>query len=127
MDDSEIINLYWKRSENLALTRLAKQRAAKRSAGQADISLSELEECIPDAAAAPEQLADNETITQTLNLFLAALPPLHRRVFVRRYWYMSSMSEIAGDYGLSVSNTKTILSRARKRLRKTLEKEGISL
>ena len=46
-------------------------------------------------------------------------------VFVRRYWYFSSVAEIAGEYGLSESNVKMILSRARGKLKRALEREGV--
>ena len=114
-------------TRNLALNRLERYRAEKRNFGQADAALAELEECVPDTAVMPERVAESEMITQALNRFLAALPPLHRGIFVRRYWYISSIAEIAGDYGLSVSNTKTILFRTRKRLKENFVKEGISL
>ena len=70
-------------------------------------------------------MEDRELIVSVLNGFLDALPRRDRMVFLRRYWYFSSVAEIAGEYGLSQSNVKMILSRGRGKLKKALEKEGV--
>jgi RNA polymerase sigma-70 factor (ECF subfamily) len=114
-------------TRNLAFNRLEKQRAQKRNFGQILASLTELEECLPDTTATMEKLDDSQMITRTLNVFLEGLSIMPRKVFVRRYWYLSSIDEIAQDYSLSVSNVKSILFRTRKELKKELEKEGILL
>ena len=48
-------------------------------------------------------------------------------MFLRRYWYMSSIKEIAKDYELSEGKVKMILLRIRNKLKQVLEKEGIYL
>ena len=113
-----------KLTRNLALNRYRRRRADKRGGGQVPLALEELGEC----AAAPsgmEGVEDRELIVSVLNGFLDALPRRDRMVFLRRYWYFSSVAEIAGEYGLSQSNVKMILSRGRGKLKKALEKEGV--
>jgi len=44
---------------------------------------------------------------------------------MRRYWYLSSVREIAEEYGLSESKVKMTLLRLRSKLKTVLEKEGI--
>ncbi len=122
-----LLTFLGKITRNLALNRLEKYHAQKRNFGQSAIALSELEECIPDMTATPENFAESETITQTINLFLTGLSEINRKIFMRRYWYMSGIDEIASDHGMSVSKVKSILFRTRKKLKKFLEKEGISL
>jgi RNA polymerase sigma-70 factor (ECF subfamily) len=90
-------------------------------------ALSELEDCVPDASAALERVLDSGVITEALNAFLAGLQPANRRVFMRRYWYADSVEEIAKSCGMTVSKVKSILFRARKKLKSNLEKEGIAL
>lgn len=114
-------------TRNLALNRLEKHHAQKRNLGQSAIALSELEECIPDMTATPESFADSEPITQVINLFLSGLTETNRKIFIQRYWYISGIDEIASHHGMSVSKVKSILFRTRKKLKKFLEKEGISL
>ena len=48
-------------------------------------------------------------------------------IFLRRYWYLSSIQEIAGDYEMSESKVKMTLLRVRNKLKQLLEKEGIIL
>ncbi|MBQ6014562.1 MAG: RNA polymerase subunit sigma-70, partial [Firmicutes bacterium] len=62
-----------------------------------------------------------------LNDFLAGLEAEKRKVFMRRYWYMDGISEIARLYGLTESNVKVILYRLRQQLKDVLSKEGFEI
>ena len=48
-------------------------------------------------------------------------------MFIRRYWYMDSIADIAQRFSLSQSKVKTMLFRSRAQLRAYLEKEGYVL
>lgn len=113
-------------TRNLSLNRYEKYSAKKRGVGQTTLVLEELKECIPSPDRV-EQVIDDMLIVETLNRFLAALPSETRRFFVRRYWYLSPVKEIAYDYSVSESKVKMSLMRTRNELKKVLEKEGISL
>lgn len=113
-------------TRNLAINQYQKSHAAKRGFGQVPLALSELEACI-SGTGTPEQTVEDALITQALDTFLAELDETSRKVFVRRYWYLSDTKEIARDYKMSVSKVKSILHRLRAKLREHLEKEGISL
>lgn len=110
-------------TRNLSLNKLEKYTAQKRGAGQAALVLEEVKECIPTSSYV-EQAIDNMLLADTINRFLADLPSETRKFFVRRYWYLSSVREIASDYGVSESKVKMSLVRTRKKLKKILEKEG---
>ena len=60
-----------------------------------------------------------------LDAFLRTLTPENRVVFLRRYWYVDTIAEIAVRYGLSESAVQMRLSRTRSKLSTYLEKEGI--
>jgi len=62
-----------------------------------------------------------------LNRFLDDLPEEKMKIFMRRYWYMSPIKEIADDFAMGESKVKMILSRSRSKLKQILEKEGIIL
>ena len=113
-------------TRNLSLNRYEKYSAKKRGAGQTALVLEELKECIPSPEHV-EQAVDDMMLEETLNRFLAALPSETRKFFVRRYWYLSPVKEIASDYAVSESRVKMSLMRTRNKLKKVLEKEGISL
>ena len=58
---------------------------------------------------------------------LESLPVKKRTIFVQRYWYLRSISEIAKEFDVSESNIKITLFRIRNKLKNVLEKEGIVL
>ncbi len=113
-------------TRNLSLNRWEKLSAEKRGGGQVLLALEELAECIP-AQNDTGQIAEDMVIKDVLDRFLGGLPEEARKIFVRRYWYMSSVREISEEYGLSESKTAVVLFRTREKLRTVLEEEGIVL
>ena len=111
-------------TRNLALQRYEKMNAAKRGSGQVPLALHELEACIP-VKNHVEQVVDQLALTEILNVFLEGLSAETRKVFMRRYWFLWSVKEIAAEYGISESKVKVTLHRTRRKLRTLLEKEGI--
>jgi len=114
-------------TRNLSLNLYKKKKAEKRGFGQIQTVLDELAEVVPDTGASFDDYEDSAAITAVINGFLKSLPEKQRNVFVRRYWHLRGIEEIAEDYGLTSGNVKQILFRARKNLKKQFEKEGISL
>ena len=109
-------------SRQLALNFYEKQHTQKRG-GQIPLVLEELAECIPDKKSSAD-LGDHMALSDALSRFLWALPQKTRNIFVRRYWYMSSIAEIAEDFSMKESNVTMHLLRTRKKLEKFLIKEG---
>jgi len=113
-------------TRNLSLKRWEKYTAEKRGAGQVPLVLDELQECVP-AAESTDHIVDDLVLADLLNRFLASLNEEKRRVFMRRYWYLSSISEIATDFSVSEINVKMSLLRSRNELKLLRKKEGIEL
>ncbi len=109
-------------TRNLALDRYDRRRAAKRS-GNTELALEELAECIPNGESSLS-VSDAVVLKDAINGFLASLPKNTRIIFMRRYWYLCSITEIAKGMGMSESNVKVSLMRTRKLFREYLEKEG---
>lgn len=123
----EMLSAYLgKITRNLALNRWEYYDAKKRGNGQLSVILEEVKECIP-ATNHTESIVDRLYLTEVLNRFLAALPAEKRKIFVRRYWYMSDIKEIAKDFHMSESKVKMSLLRLRKECQEFLEKEGICI
>ena len=99
----------------------------KRGCGQIPLVLDELQECVPAVANNTEEMIEEKLLVELLNRFLRELPLEKRMMFVRRYWYMSSIQEIANDYEISEGKVKMTLLRTRNKLKQILEKEGIVL
>ncbi|MDR0445649.1 MAG: sigma-70 family RNA polymerase sigma factor [Oscillospiraceae bacterium] len=112
-------------TRNLSLDRYDAAHAQKRGSGSVAAAIDELAECLPDASANPDAILEGSDITAALNAFLSTLSPETRRVFMRRYWFADSINDIAQGYGLAEAKVKSILFRARKKLKSDLDKEGI--
>lgn len=103
---------------NRSLKKLRTNSAIKRGS-QFEVSLSELEDCIPDNSM-DEQLSISELSAQ-INAFLAALPKDDRLMFVKRYWFSESISELADAFGITENNVSVRLSRIRGKLHQYLD------
>ena len=113
-------------TRNLALKRYDMYTAEKRGGGQVPLAWEELAECIPDTDSV-EQMVDDRILADKINVFLSRLPAEARMIFLRRYWNLSTVKEIAAVYGISESKVKMSLLRTRRKLRSFLEQEGIEL
>ena len=100
-----------------------KQNAVKRGKGEITVVLDELAECVSDSTGVEEK-AERRELTEKINGFLIELPETERNVFLRRYWYMDSVSAIARRFCFSDSKVTSMLYRTRAKLRTMLEKEG---
>jgi len=79
-------------TRNLALDKYDSKNAQKRN-NSMDLVYEELEDCIPTNSMENE-IEYNELVKE-LNIFLENLPKEKRVVFLERYWYMSSIKDIA--------------------------------
>lgn len=113
-------------TRNLSLDRYRARSAEKRGGGRMALALEELSTCVP-APDHAEAVVERQVLVDALDRFLAGLRPEQRKIFLRRYWYLSSVREIASYLGISESKVKTTLLRTRAALREHLEKEGIAL
>ena len=118
-------------TRNLSLDRYKAKKTAKRGNSLFLVSLDELSECIPDGSTGFGSGFDEETearrIGDCINRFLRRQSGEARDVFICRYFYSDSIGEIARRFGLSESKVKSMLHRARGKLKKFLESEGIRL
>ena len=97
----------------------------KRNALICELSV-EMEQCLP----APDDCAcrlDDIVLADVLNRFLSTLDEQKRNIFVRRYWYLDSITAISKRFALSESKIKTALFRCRRQLKEYLEKEGYTV
>lgn len=122
---SRLSTFLGKITRNLSLDRYEKNTAQKRS-GPVELVLDELSECIPDADSTLDPI-DMIALGDAINAFLGGLPKKTRQIFLRRYWYMSPVRDIARDTGMSEGAVKVSLLRTRESFKAYLEKEGIVL
>ena len=113
-------------TRNLALTRYRKNHAEKRGGGQTALALEELGDCVSGGPTV-ESEEERKEIAAAINRFLAALPETQRIVFLRRYWHMTPIAEIAAAFSMTEGQVTSMLFRCRKKLRAMLEQEGIAV
>lgn len=111
-------------TRNMCLKRIEYNSAQKRN-GKSKLSLSELGEELRGEDFAVRQ-SDME-LGEIISRFLRAQKPEVRSVFLRRYWLMESVEEIADRFSFSKSKVKSMLFHTRGRLEKYLKKEGIDI
>lgn len=95
----------------------------KRLSSQYAVSLSELEQCIPNAITT-EQEVELQLLGKLINDFLYTLPDQTRHIFVCRYYFCDSIKNISAFFAISESKVKSILFRTRNALKSHLESEG---
>ena len=76
----------------------------------------ELEEIEDATAYSLNDEIQRKEILEILEKFLDSLKKGDRDIFIRRYWYMDSISEISARHGISESRIKSSLYRSRKKL-----------
>ena len=113
-------------TRRLSLKKWRDRSADKRGGGSVALSMEELEECIPSRQSADDSIAVAE-LTNIINEFLETLPVEERRVFLRRYWYFDSISDISARFGFGESKVKMMLKRTRDKLLVRLQKEDAAV
>ena len=112
-------------SRQLALNVYKEQHTQKRG-GQVPLVLDELSDCIPNPEN-HENIGESIALSEALSRFLRALPQKTRNIFIRRYFYMSPVAEIARDFSMKESNVTVLLLRTRAKLKDFLHKEGFEV
>lgn len=109
-------------ARNLSFDRLDYRLAGKRNA-----LFVELDECIPDMRQNVEKMWEAKEIRNLLNCYLETLGRKDCAVFLGRYYYSYSISELAAQYSLTQRQVKYMLSKARDGLRMYLERKGVTV
>ena len=109
-------------TRRISIDRFRNQHRQKR--GGIDSVLEELDDCIPSDSDVVAEY-ENRRLTATLDRFLYDQPTQKRVMFLRRYFYSQSITEIALALKVSESTVKVTLYRMREALRKELEEQDL--
>lgn len=110
-------------TRNLAFNRYKYNRAKKRGDGEVTIVLGELSECVSGKNNVEEEMEYKELV-KAINTFVETLTPVKRSIFVCRYWYTDSVSDIAARLGMREGTVSMMLNRLRVKLHKYLSERG---
>ena len=113
-------------TRNISLKALRSKTAEKRKGSEATLSLEELSDCISISPSITDELDTKET-SKLISDFLRGLSKTERQIFVCRYWYCDSISDICLRFGFGESKVKTMLMRTRKKLASHLIEKGVYL
>jgi RNA polymerase sigma-70 factor (ECF subfamily) len=113
-------------TRNLSFNRYRRSTADKRGGGELPAVLDELADCV-SGADDTEQEFNRQELAKAIDAFLRALPPNKRSIFVCRYWYTDSISEIARRHGMREGAVSMTLSRLRGKLHDYLSERGFEL
>lgn len=110
-------------TRNISLKRIRSEKALKRGAAETRVVFEEVADWLRSEQDIEQQVSE-QALAEEINHFLDGISDTERNVFVRRYWYMQSIAEIAECHGFSESKVKSMLFRIRKKLYAKLKKEN---
>ena len=87
-------------TRNLSFNRYKYNRTGKRGGGELSMVLQELSDLVSGKDDV-EQAFDQKELTKAIDTFLDRLSPKKRSIFISRYWYTDSISEIAVRHNMN--------------------------
>ncbi len=110
-------------TRNLSFNRYKHNKADKRGGGELPIVLDELAECLMSDDNV-EKSVEAKELTKAIDSFLSTLSKQKRDMFVCRYWYTDSISDIAKRFTMKESAVTMTLTRIRIKLHDYLTERG---
>ena len=108
---------------NLSLKRYEFNTAIKRNSTY-DVAMEELESCLSSPETVESEIALKE-LTHIIENFLDSLSTENRVIFLRRYWFSDTYSDIAARVGMTEKNVSVRLTRIREKLRNYLTEREV--
>lgn len=113
-------------TRNLSIQRYHYNTAHKRGGSQTVIVLDEIAELVSGTNDVEREL-DRKELVRAIDDFLDSIPTNRKNLFVCRYWYFDSISEIANRFGMTENHVSVTLSRLRLKLHNYLLERGFEL
>ena len=105
-------------ARNLALNRLRDEKRVLKI----ELIFDEIGEAIPDNQG---EITEMIELRESISGFVNGLGKRQRRIFIKRYFYMQDVKEIAREMGMTRGSVSVALHRVRQELRDYLEERGI--
>jgi len=106
---------------NIAISLYRKQQSQKRMAQSQALSLSDLEDVLTQAENTPSA----QTLALVIDEYLSELTQEQRYVFLGRYYYGKTISQIAKEMGVSLSKVNKQIAYLKQTLKQKLAREGM--
>lgn len=108
---------------NLSLKRYYMKEAIKRNSTY-DVAMEELEAYLSSPNTVEAEIEAKE-LARIIESFLDTLSVENRVIFLRRYWFSDTYSDIAQRVGLTEKNVSVRLTRTRSKMREYLLERGV--
>ena len=89
-----------------------------------DLALNEIEHCLADPVTVEEAI-EAKRLARIIENFLDTLSAENRVIYLRRYWFSDTYTDIAQRIGTTEKNVSVHLTRTRKQLREYLLERGV--
>lgn len=113
-------------TRNLSFNRYKHNNADKRGGSEISAVLDELSECVSGKDNVGQEIEYKELV-KAIDSFLDTLSPEKRSIFICRYWYTDSISEIARQFNMRENTVSMTLNRIRLKLQKYLIERGYEI
>lgn len=113
-------------TRNLSFNRYKHNNAGKRGGSEISAVLDELSECVSGKDNVEQEIEYKELV-KAIDSFLDTLSPEKRSIFICRYWYTDSISEIAKQFNMRENTVSMALNHIRTMLQKYLTERGYEL
>ena len=113
-------------TRNLSFNRYKHNTADKRGSGELPVVLEELSNFVSGKDDV-EQEVDRKALVKAIDDFLETLTTEKRSIFISRYWYTESITEISARYGMKAGAVSMTLNRLRLKLHNYLLERGFEL
>lgn len=108
---------------NISL-KLYRHKTAEKRSRNVTVAFEELEACLADLKTAEDAL-EAKRLARLIESFLDTLTAENRVIFMRRYWFSDSCSDIAKRVGITEKNVTVRLTRIRSRLKAYLTEREV--
>lgn len=110
-------------TRNLSFNKYKHDHARRRGDGQIAAVLDELSECVSGKEDVHAEVEYHELV-KAIDVFLDSLSSQKRKMFVCRYWYNDSISDIAKQFNMKDNAVSMTLARTRTKLQQYLVERG---
>ena len=100
---------------NISLKRYHLKKAIKRNSTYG-VAMEELDACLSSASTVEDEIETQELV-RIIESFLDTLSSENRVIFLQRYWFSDSYSDIAKKVGISEKSVSVRLTRIRRKMR----------
>lgn len=108
---------------NISIKRYQANTAAKRNSTY-DVAMSEVADYILSPNNVEAEI-ETKALARIIENFLDTLSVENRVIFLRRYWFSDTYSDIARHIGITEKNVSVRLTRIRKQMREYLLERGV--